>query len=83
MTLRTALAKAVKLRENDLDDEKYANGIYDYSIETYNNYRRFLQNYGNSYIIPKLDEVDSELIELIYFALDEVLDIIIEEEISL
>jgi hypothetical protein len=83
MTLRTALARAVKLRENDLDDEKYANGIYDYSIETYNNYRRFLQNYGNSYIIPKLDEVDSELIELIYFALDEVLDIIIEEEISL
>lgn len=83
MKLRTALLNAKELRQSDMDDEKYANGIYDYSIETYNNYRRFLQNFGNSRIISKLDEVDYELIDLLYFALDEVLDIIIEEEISL
>lgn len=83
MTLRTALLNAKELRQSDMDDEKYANGIYDYSIETYNNYRRFLQNFGNSRIISKLDEVDYELIDLLYFALDEVLDIIIEEDISL
>lgn len=83
MKLRDALLNAKELRQSDMDDEKYANGIYDYSIETYNNYRRFLQNFGNSRIISKLDEVDYELIDLLYFALDEVLDIIIEEDISL
>ena len=83
MNLRTALMNARAIRENELEDEKYANGLYDYSIDSFNNYIQFLKNYGNSYVVPKLQEVDDEIIETIYFILDEVLDIIIEEEVSL
>lgn len=83
MNLRKALMNARQLRENELEDEKYANGLYDYSIETFNNYLQFLKNYGNSNAVSKLNEVDDEVIETIYFILDEVLDIVIEEEIRL
>ena len=79
MNLRTALKNARQLRENEIDDEKYANGIYDYAIEHFNHYG----NYGNPQVALKLKEFDMEIIELIYFLLDEVLDIVIEEEIRL
>ena len=83
MNLRKALMNARQLRENELEDEKYANGLYDYAIETFYNYLQFLKNYGNSNAVSKLNEVDDEVIETIYFILDEVLDIVIEEEIRL
>ena len=83
MNLRRALMNARAIRENELEDEKYANGLYDYSIDSFNNYIQFLKNYGNSHVVPKLQEVDDEIIQTIYFILDEVLDIIIEEEVSL
>lgn len=78
--LMRALIQANTLRNNDIDDEKHSDGIYDYAIQSFEDYKRYLTNYGNPQIITKLDEVDDSIVEILYFLLDEVLDMMIEIE---
>ena len=75
--LMKALIQAKKLRYNNIDDEKYSEGIYDYALQSYEHYKLY---YSDKKTIQKLDKIDDHIIEILYFLLDEFLDTMIKEE---
>ena len=81
MDLFTAFETALDLAVEEIDDEKHRGGLYDYAISHLDYYKRFLKNDNNIETIKKIDGIDDYIVDLLYFMLDDMLNLLIEKRV--
>ena len=79
MDLFTAFETALDLAVEGLDDEKHRGGLYDYALHHLDFYKQFTANNGNKEMVKKLESIDDNIVELLYFMLDDMLNLLIRK----